>query len=74
LYYTAGNVWETRAAISAADLVHGIGAGVQWDTPIGPARFTAGKAFITSDDQSYRDYSDLRFTETLLYFSLGHEF
>lgn len=64
-YYNAGNVWENRIDMSLGDLVHGFGAGLNWETPIGPASFTAGKAFR---------FSSIRFAETVFYFNFGHEF
>jgi len=74
LYYNAGNVWSRREDISVDDLVHGIGAGITWKTPLGPARFTAGKAFTFDENQADENETSLRFAETVFYFSLGHEF
>ena len=74
LYYNAGNIWQNRADISPGDIIHGFGAGLNWQTPLGPASFTAGKAFTINDDGNQKDQSGLRFSETVLYFSLGHEF
>ena len=74
LYYNTGNVWQNRTAMSLADLVHGFGAGINWETPLGPASFTAGKAFTIDDEADGKNNSGLRFSETVLYFSLGHEF
>jgi NTE family protein len=73
LCYNIGNVWELRDQISPDNLIHGVGAGLIWKTPIGPARFTLAKAFA-SDKDAADNASDLNFAETLLYFSLGHEF
>ncbi len=74
LYYNAGNVWQKRTDISPDDIIHGIGAGLNWETPLGPARFTVGKAFTFDDTESDKSRSSLRFAETVLYFSFGHEF
>ncbi|ASQ91759.1 patatin [Prosthecochloris sp. GSB1] len=74
LYYNAGNVWNRREEMSFDDLVHGIGAGITWKTPLGPARFTAGKAFTFNEQLADENETSLRFAETVFYFSLGHEF
>ncbi len=74
LYYNAGNVWQNRDDMSLDDIIHGIGAGLNWETPLGPAWFSAGKAFTVNDEDRENGRSAIRFSETVLYFSLGHEF
>ena len=74
LYYNAGNVWQNRADMSFSDIIHGFGAGLNWETPLGPASFTAGKAFTIDDDGNGDDRSSIRFAETVFYFNFGHEF
>ncbi len=74
LYYNVGNVWQKRSDIFSEDIIHGVGAGLNWKTPIGPASFTAAKAFRFSDDEKNNDDAALRFAETVLYFSFGYEF
>ena len=74
LYYNAGNVWAQREDISIDDIVHGVGMGLTWKTPLGPARFTAAKAFTFDEDEKGENRSSLRFAETVFYFSFGHEF
>ncbi len=74
LYYNAGNVWQNRENMKPGDIIHGFGAGLNWKTPLGPASFTAGKAFTVDDKGNGQDGSSLRFAETVLYFSFGHEF
>lgn len=74
LYYNAGNVWQQRTDMSTGDLIHGFGAGVNWDTPLGPASFTAGKAFTFDSETDDDDNSSARFAETVFYFNFGHEF
>lgn len=74
LYYNAGNVWQNRADMSLGNVIHGFGAGVNWDTPLGPASFTAGKAFTFDSETNNDDNSSVRFAETVFYFNFGHEF
>ena len=74
LYYNAGNVWQNRTDMSPGDIIHGFGAGVNWKTPIGPASFTAGKAFTFNGEADSDENSTIRFAETVFYFSFGHEF
>lgn len=74
LYYNAGNVWENRSDISFSNLIHGIGTGFVWNTPIGPARLTVSKAFAFLRNEDDLSSSSLRFSDTVLYFSLGHDF
>jgi NTE family protein len=73
LSYNVGNVWELRDQISTEKLNHGIGAGLIWETPVGPATITVAKAFPFDDDAN-DEVSDVNFTETVLYFSLGYDF
>jgi len=73
LYYNMGQVWETNREFSISSMIHGLGAGLSWKTPVGPANFTAGKAFRIDGAEEHEDGS-LRFTESVFYFSLGHEF
>ncbi|WP_294347890.1 BamA/TamA family outer membrane protein [Prosthecochloris sp.] len=74
LYYNAGNVWQNRSEMSTEDIIHGFGAGLNWETPLGPASFTAGKAFIFDDEENDDGDSGIRFAETVFYFNFGHEF
>ena len=71
--YNIGNVWQSRESMSVDALVQGVGAGLVWETPLGPARLTASKAFAfeTSDVKSK---ADLDFSRLIFYFSLGHDF
>ena len=71
--YNIGNVWEERHMISARQLVQGIGAGLIWETPVGPARFTVSKSFAF-EGEDVKDTAKLDFSEIVLYFSLGHDF
>ncbi|WP_369690420.1 BamA/TamA family outer membrane protein [Pelodictyon luteolum] len=74
LIYNAGNVWDRREDIALAQLIHGIGTSLVWATPIGPARFTISKAFSFMRNAEDKESSNLRFADTVYYFSLGHDF
>ncbi len=73
LSYNIGNVWERRSQMSASRLLQGAGAGLVWDTPIGPAQFTIAKPFALERDE-VKDAARIDFADTMLYFSLGHDF
>ena len=74
VYYNAGNVWEKSNDIVPGDFIHGFGAGMNWDTPIGPASLTAGKAFRFDSAGGEDGLSAIRFAETVFYFNFGHAF
>ncbi len=74
LHYNVGNVWENLDDISSAHLIHGIGTSLIWDTPLGPTRFTVSKAFPFLAEASNTAYASLKFSETIFYFSIGHNF
>ena len=74
LYYNTGNVWKNRSNMSLSRLIHGIGTGIVWDTPVGPARVTVSKAFSFLREEEDSETSSLRFADTVWYFSLGHDF
>ncbi len=42
VFYDAGNVWDTMKDFDPSDIKHSIGAGVRYQTPIGPLRFDYG--------------------------------
>ncbi|MGE5399493.1 MAG: patatin-like phospholipase family protein [Ignavibacteriales bacterium] len=46
LRYDIGSVWQSREQIRFADLMHGSGASLSLDTPLGPADFSIGRSFI----------------------------
>lgn len=73
LSYNIGNVWERRTQMSISKLIQGVGAGLVWDTPIGPAQFTVAKPFAFENEE-VKDDAKIDFSETVLYFSLGHDF
>ncbi|MFZ4524662.1 MAG: BamA/TamA family outer membrane protein [Chlorobium sp.] len=74
LHYNVGNVWENMDDISSAHLIHGIGASMIWDTPLGPTRLTVSKAFPFLAEAHNTAYTSLKFSETIFYFSIGHNF
>jgi NTE family protein len=55
-------------------MIYGAGTSLVWETPIGPARFTVSKAFAFIKTVPDSGPSSLRFSDTLFYFSLGHDF
>ena len=72
IYYNVGQIWDERFSLD--EMIHGIGAGLTWKTPIGPARFTAAKAFTFESKENDSAKHGLSFAESVFYFSLGHEF
>ncbi len=76
LHYNLGNAWEKREEISFSSLLHGIGASLMWETPLGPAELTLSKAFALKpvEGNGGTSSSSIRFSDTLLYFSIGHDF
>ena len=74
LHYNVGNVWENLDDISSAHLIHGIGSSLIWETPLGPTRFTVSKAFPFLAEASNTAYASLKFSDTIFYFSIGHNF
>ena len=50
LRYDIGAIWEVPEQIRIADLQHGIGGTLGFDTPVGPARFSLGRRFYFLED------------------------
>jgi len=73
LAYNIGNVWEQREQMSFRQLIQGAGTGLVWETPIGPAQFTVAKPFAFQSED-VKDAARIDFSETVFYFSLGHDF
>jgi len=73
LAYNIGNVWEKREQMSFRQLIQGAGTGLVWETPIGPARFTVARPFAF-ESEDVKDTAQIDFSETVFYFSLGHDF
>ena len=74
LHYNVGNAWDDRDEISFGQLIHGAGTSLIWKTPIGPARFTVSKAFAFLKNATNPSTSSLGFSDTIFYFSVGHNF
>ena len=74
LHYNVGNSWIDRDDISFSQLIHGTGTSMIWETPLGPARFTVSKAFAFLKSATNSASSSLGFSDTIFYFSLGHDF
>jgi NTE family protein len=68
--YDLGSAWEVQDQIRFNDLKHGVGTTLSFDTPVGPADFSAGRSFIfikhTGDN--YISWGDVKF-----YFSIGYQ-
>jgi len=73
-HYNVGNAWDDRDDISWGNLIHGVGTSLIWETPLGPARFTVSKAFSFLKTADNASTSSLGFSDTIFYFSLGHDF
>ena len=69
--YDLGSIWSTAAEIHLQDLRHGIGVGLAFDTPIGPAEFAVGQSFYFRKDLLNNPISLGPF---LGYFSIGYSF
>lgn len=69
--YDFGSIWEVPRQIHLGDLRHGIGLGLAFDTPIGPAEFSVGRSFFIRRDLFN---NPLSFGPVLGYFSIGYEF
>jgi NTE family protein len=74
LHYNVGNVWEELEDISSTRLIHGIGSSMIWETPVGPARFTISTTFPFLEEVHNTEFTSLRHSDTVFYFSIGHNF
>ena len=74
VHYNVGNVWKEIDDISSTHLIHGIGTSMIWETPLGPTRFTVSKAFPFAEEARNIESTSLRFSDTIFYFSIGHNF
>jgi len=54
-------------------LIQGVGTGLIWETPVGPARLTVAKPFAFESNE-VKDSAKIDFSQTVFYFSLGHDF
>jgi NTE family protein len=67
--YDLGQVWDKiQSQLKIADLNHGIGATLSFDTPVGPADFSVGRTFTFLKD--VKD-NPIRFGPVYFYFSIG---
>ncbi|MCX7929788.1 MAG: patatin-like phospholipase family protein [Chlorobi bacterium] len=64
--YDLGAVWQQVQAIKLDNLKHGVGVSLAFDTPIGPARFSVGRAFYFRGTPSH-----MTIGPALGYFSIG---
>lgn len=69
--YDVGSIWELPRQIRLGDLRHGIGVGLAFNTPVGPAEFSVGRSFFLRNDVFNNPVS---FGPILGYFSIGYEF
>lgn len=66
--YDLGSTWEIPEQLKFSGLMHGVGSRLSWDTPIGAANLSVGRAFRFLDEPATIAWGD-----TLLYFSIGME-
>jgi NTE family protein len=64
--YDFGSVWEKPENIRLDNLKNGVGLGLAWDTPLGPAKVSAGKCFYFINDKTSTVWGP-----TEVYFSIG---
>lgn len=64
--YDVGAAWLSPERIKVSELRHGIGAGIAFDTPLGPANFSLGKSFFFSERTAGAVWGDI-----VGYFSVG---
>lgn len=69
--YDLGSIWATAEQIRLKDFRHGIGLTLAFDTPIGPAEFSAGQSFFFRKEILDNPVS---LGPLLLYFRIGHRF
>ena len=68
LRYDLGSIWGEQEEIRFRDLKHGIGTGLSFDTPIGPAKFSVGKSFLFERSAG----NPIVWGDTYFYFSIGY--
>lgn len=69
LRYDLGSIWSQKEQIRFKDFRHGLGLTISFDTPIGPADFSAGKSFIFKNSLKNNSIS---WGKTLFYFTIGY--
>jgi len=68
--YDLGAIWATPEQMRLVDFLHGIGVGVAFDTPIGPAEFSVGRGFFFRKEILDNPLSLGPF---VAYFSIGYQ-
>ncbi|MGC9078545.1 MAG: patatin-like phospholipase family protein [Candidatus Kapaibacteriota bacterium] len=68
LSYNIGSTWSQFEVIRIADLKHGLGFSIGFDTPIGPVHFSVGNAFYFIKNPNATVWGPLQ-----LYFSIGNK-
>ncbi len=71
LRYDLGATWLRPSEIRLNDLEHGVGFGVGFDTPLGPADFALGRSFTLNKMPAARVAN---FGPIIAYFSFGYRF
>ena len=67
--YDFGSIWSGAEEIRLGDLLHGIGLGIAFDTPVGPAEFSVGRGFFFRKDLLNNPVS---FGPVVGYFRIGY--
>lgn len=66
LRYDVGSIWEKIENAKFSNFKHGVGASLEFDTPLGPARFAFGQSFYFVKDPAGVARGPLRF-----YYEIG---
>lgn len=69
LRYDLGSIWTNREEIRLKDLRHGVGFTLSFNTPIGPADFSAGKSFYFANTLPK---NTIVWGSTFFYFTIGY--
>jgi NTE family protein len=69
LRYDIGSTWAVPDQIRFADLRHGVGATLSFDTPIGPADFSVGRSFLFVRNLPN---NPIKMGPAVFYFSIGY--
>ena len=64
--YDLGTTWIMPESIKFSSLQHGVGTRISWDTPLGPAAISLGRAFVLLKDPAAIDWG-----QPIFYFSIG---
>ncbi|MCC5925573.1 MAG: BamA/TamA family outer membrane protein [Bacteroidetes bacterium] len=77
LFMDAGQVWRTRDDVDLADIQFGTGAGIWYQSPIGPVRFDVGYK-VNPTDEDLNRYNGVDYGRPLdrwgFHFSIGQSF